>query len=173
MKPPMRFSVIAIPSLVLLAAAWRFVSLSAASIATADLPRDEICSAVAGTRQSSSELARYGIKSIEYQEFDPDALVAVRPGPDGLPGIANTDDNRNGVTDDRLELGATRSDDSCSVLTAEDLDHIPVDSVLVLQRGAYVSVASEQVGESKQTRAIILGNSNDGSLWSMLIDLDK
>lgn len=118
-----------------------------------------------------TKLQKHGVASIQYQEFDPTAVVAVRPGPDRLPGVAGADDNRNGVIDDRLELGATRSDDRCSVLTREQLDATSKDDLLVLQRGAFVSVNKADLDHQRPARAIVLGNSDDGRPWSVLVDL--
>lgn len=43
--------------------------------------------------------------------WDADAAVYVTAGPDGAPGIAELDDDRNDAVDDVSELGATGSDD--------------------------------------------------------------
>jgi hypothetical protein len=76
-----------------------------------------------------------------YTVFDPDALVIIDPGPDGLPGRANVDDGGNGVVDERSELGATGSDDVCRVVFGSDaasfkqqMDNPPA---VIAQRGAF------------------------------------
>ena len=109
------------------------------------------------------------ITRVQYQYFDPQAVVAVGPGRDQLPGVAGTDDNMNGITDDRLELGATRSDDPCLVLTADQLAGMPEDQVMILQRGAFVT--TDDANAEGQRRAILFGQSSDGSPWSAVIDL--
>jgi hypothetical protein len=78
------------------------------------------------------------VMHVEDRVFDPDMVVAIRPGPDQQPGVAGADDNRNGVIDDRWELGATHSDDQCVVILASQLESIPADQILILQRGANV-----------------------------------
>ena len=85
---------------------------------------------------------------------DPDALIIIGPGADGLPGRAGIDDGGNGVTDERTELGATGSDDVCRVVFGDEAARISDDdstsvliaqpsvlivqpSVLIVQRGAF------------------------------------
>ncbi|MCA9139472.1 MAG: hypothetical protein KDB00_22015 [Planctomycetales bacterium] len=46
--------------------------------------------------------------------YSPTAAIVLGVGRDGKPGRKNKDDNRNGVIDDRGELGAVGSDDRCA-----------------------------------------------------------
>lgn len=78
---------------------------------------------------------------LTLQQFDPDAVVAILAGDDGQPGVAGIDDNGNGVTDDRSELGATHSDDRCETMSGELAKNI-TPRPLILQRGAFVPVDS-------------------------------
>ena len=110
---------------------------------------------IAELRQSSPE---HGITHVEYQRFDPEVVFAARPGPDGMPGVAGTDDNMNGITDDRAELGATRSDDVCVILTALETDQLSANEVVVLQQGAFVATEVPTLNSQRPT-------AND-RLWS-------
>ena len=106
------------------------------------------------------------ITSVRYQAFDPDAVLVVQPGPDGMPGSAGGDDNMNGVIDDRAELGATNSDDQCVTLSADQLAMLPTDDVLVLQHGVFVDV--DQPRPRSNSRAFLFGLDNRDRPWSII-----
>lgn len=73
--------------------------------------------------------------------FDPDALVIIDAGADGLPGQAHVDDGGNGVVDERSELGATGSDDQCRIVFGDEavsVKQLSKDStVMIVQHGAF------------------------------------
>ncbi|MGV3484443.1 MAG: hypothetical protein ACO1RT_08495 [Planctomycetaceae bacterium] len=75
---------------------------------------------------------------LQISRWDQDAPVYVTAGQDRQPGAAGIDDDGNGVTDDRQELGATGTDDE--VLTPKDSQYEQAHSgdlpALVLSRGA-------------------------------------
>ncbi len=100
------------------------------------------------------------------QSFDPTAVVVIRPGADHQPGRAGTDDNRNGIVDDRLELGATHSDDVCQVVSAETFQSIPADQVMLMQRGAFVTLPDDNPELAQ--RRIEFHQSQDHQVWSVL-----
>lgn len=105
---------------------------------------------------------------LELQQFDSDAVVAILPGVDGKPGVAGVDDNGNGVTDDRSELGATQSDDRCETI---DADHLRLSErkPFVLQRGAFVSVSSStQWNPDAEFRVVVIGKL-EGESWSFIL----
>lgn len=111
---------------------------------------------------------------VQYQVFDPDAVVAILPGPDGRPGRAGTDDNMDGELDDRLEMGATHSDDRCVVLEPEKLAMIPESQRVILQHGAFVDVGEGEISASDQThRRFLFGRRTNGDWWSMLVQPSK
>ena len=144
---------------------WRVFTLLVTPIESLpDLPANTSLT-LAELRRSSPE---HGITHIEFQRFNPDVVFAVQSGPDRMPGIAGTDDNMNGITDDRSELGATRSDDVCVVLSAVELEQSPPDEVMVLQQGAFVSSQGHTVHRGDKLRAIVFGTSADNSHWSFV-----
>lgn len=156
----MRFT---IPSAVLIIVAIRTISLWNGAIPPAEIP-------AFAARTAESYQLDAAITRIQYQRFDPQAVVVVSPGPDQLPGVAGTDDNMNGVVDDRLELGATRSDDICSVLSAEQLSRIPPDNFMLLQTGAFVTQQSDDSSSKSPQRAFLFGESDGGQPWSVLVE---
>ncbi len=113
-------------------------------------------------------LLELGVNRIQFERFDPDALVLMRPGKDGQPGVAGVDDNGDGMTDNRSELGATRSDDVCVVVPQGARP--PADEpTLVLQRGAFVSAAATPSPDSiYPQRAIVFGGTGQDA-WSFLL----
>lgn len=135
-----------IPTLVTVAALLRLFASLSATITLPDQPSTVI--------------------QVANQVFDPTAVVVIRPGADGMPGSAGTDDNRNGIIDDRLELGATHSDDVCQVVSAEAFQSIPADQVMLLQQGAFVTLPN---GNPEQAdRRIEWHQSADHQVWSVL-----
>lgn len=113
------------------------------------------------------KLATLGVTRIEFQSFDPQALVVIRPGADGQPGVAGVDDNGDALVDNRLELGATRSDDQCVVISPDD-NVAENEMMLVLQRGAYV-LSNTSNGSGHRPRAVVFGESID-SPWSFIVE---
>lgn len=112
-----------------------------------------------------------GTTDVERQVFDPEAAVVMLVGDDLQPGVAGIDDDGNGVTDDRSELGASRSDDVCAVLTPSQLVSVDEQNpTLVLQYGAFVNVNSAEPRPDLpvQTRAILHGG--DESPWSFVLE---
>ncbi len=113
-------------------------------------------------------LVELGVQRIDVQRFDPTALVMIRAGIDGQPGVAGVDDNGDAPVDNRSELGATRSDDVCVVIKADDRP--PSDEpTLVLQRGAYVP-AEDWVAQDQgiRQRGVVIGQSGEDH-WSFLV----
>ena len=99
------------------------------NLAAVTQPRDDLWDArtlVADALSNGSEsfveqLAnQHGITSVSFQRYDSSAMVVIRPGADGQPGVAGVDDNGSGTIDDNGELGATGSDDICRVETNGD-----------------------------------------------------
>lgn len=116
------------------------------------------------------KLVELGVTRIEVQRFDPNALVMIRAGVDGQPGVAGVDDNGDALVDNRSELGATRSDDVCVVVAADDRPQ-PDEPVLVLQRGAFVPADdSEADDQGVRQRGVVIGQSGDDR-WSFLVAL--
>ena len=97
-------------------------------------------------------------------------VFAAQSGPDWMPGVSGTDDNMNGITDDRSELGATRSDDVCMTLTPIEAKSLSRDEVMVLQQGAFVPVDESAIRPGDYLRAIVFGTSVDNSHWSFVRD---
>ena len=160
-------SSIIVSSAVLIVVSLRIVSLASnTTITPIQLPE-----LTADVIDSPSARDKFGITGVEYQRFDPLAVFAVRPGPDQKPGVADTDDNMDGVTDDRMELGATRSDDLCLVLGFDQQQDMDGD-MMVLQQGALVPVR-DSTQKARSERAIVYGESADGSPWSLLVELDR
>ena len=171
--------------LILLAAAVRLGSLLSAPSPPADL--SPVRSAASQWLQTTSplpldaegsiaassldpQLVELGVQRIVVQRFDPTALVMIRAGADGQPGVAGVDDNGDGIVDNRSELGATRSDDECVVIAGEE--RIPSgEPTLVLQQGAFVPAndASPPPDSQRPARAVVSGKSGQNS-WSFLVD---
>ena len=117
-------------------------------------------------------------RTVLYEQFDPDAAVVVVAGEDGAAGIVGVDDDGNGLIDDRGDLGATRSDDQCLVVSPGQLDELDQSSRLfaVLQKGAYVPVSRKHIDQSTQpARAIVVvpspGSSDGKVIQSFVVDL--
>lgn len=179
-----RFSLLILAA-IFLAVAWRSYALTLAP----DHPQDltAVRNAVVDwierveTRELSEpivipeSLRTLGVTNIRWQRFDLQALVMMRPGADGKPGIADIDDNGNGIVDDEAELGATGSDDVCVVATDDDRDNrlrddgkeddVATSPTLVLQRGARVpSIAA------RATSAVVLGQTRDCQQWTFWVE---
>jgi hypothetical protein len=112
-----------------------------------------------------------GVETIAWERFDAGAIVVIEAGADQQPGIAGVDDNVNGTPDDRLELGATGSDDVCRVVPAGHSIG-PADTSLPLQRGAFVPASPPT---DPPARAIVSGRCRDDQgredRWSFLIEV--
>jgi hypothetical protein len=109
------------------------------------------------------------------QQFDPDALVVVKCGPDGAPGVAGRDDDANGIVDDASELGASRSDDVCEAIPSSDDSSEalnPTQPRLVLQHGAFVDASQEDLRRlpNQPPREIVVVESEDGQQWTYVRD---
>ena len=104
--------------------------------------------------------------------WDPQAAVFVSAGKDGQPGMADVDDDGNGAIDDRLELGATGSDDP--VLTPEHPEYASARSgrvpALLLSRGAMRPVEDGAVIQGP-AQVRIDRISPQGQLTSRILDL--
>ena len=109
---------------------------------------------------------------LKVQQFDPGAVVAILPGLDGKPGVAGVDDNGNGQTDERIELGATQSDDRCLAMNG-DVARAMNPRPLILQRGAFVPVVSptDLVPDAEQRLEVKVEQQLDspGAGFSLLI----
>ncbi|QDT06020.1 hypothetical protein K227x_44270 [Rubripirellula lacrimiformis] len=109
---------------------------------------------------------------VRTQRFDASAYVGVDAGADGLPGIAEVDDGANGIVDDRVELGATGSDDRLRVITSDQYLLDPDVLPLVLQRGAWVDVDSTSTTDPKSTRQFFrrAADADDGTteVWESM-----
>jgi hypothetical protein len=115
-----------------------------------------------------SELRELGVSRLELQRFDPQALVVIRPGADRQPGVAGVDDNGDAIVDNRVELGATRSDDRCEVLTPQQHEALD-ENTLVLQRGAFVPDAAPRSLADNTSRRVVVRGEFDGEPWSFLV----
>ena len=115
-------------------------------------------------------LVELGVDRIEVERFDPQALGVIRPGADGVPGAGGIDDNGDGIVDNRIELGATRSDDQCVVVPPGD--HVATTQPrLVLQRGAFApEIPALRSDHHPRRRAIVIGKSGKEA-WSFLVQL--
>lgn len=85
------------------------------------------------------EAAHGAAESVTPFCFQAEAPVVLGTGPDGQPGVAGEDDNFNGIIDERSEIGAVGSDDTC--LAPADDGHrrsLEAPDSLVLSRGAFV-----------------------------------
>ncbi len=167
-----------------LAAAWRLVMLRNAPAPPADLSGvrralqqlwDSSAFAIlesGGTVESSEldqSLVELGIRRVEIQRFDPQAGVVIVAGADGQPGVQGVDDNGDGIVDNRLELGATGSDDECKVIPSGAAIP-PGEPSLVLQRGAYVAIAeAENRQADDRTRTIVFGKTGQEN-WSFVFE---
>jgi hypothetical protein len=121
--------------------------------------------------QTWVSIADPGVTQISLQRLDPEAVVLVRAGPDGQPGVAGIDDNGNGIVDDTSELGATGSDDICRAERAEESVSEPGQQTLILQRGAYIPATDVQAARGNHpSRAIVVGKSIDGQPWSFMVE---
>jgi hypothetical protein len=125
----------------------------------------------------NSELSKLGISSLQWQRFDPQALVVIVPGADGQPGVAGVDDNGDAIIDNRFELGSTGSDDRCEVLTPQQHEALE-EITLVLQRGAFmpeaIAFTSESVAKQSDIGAeqrVLVRGQFDGEPWSFIIRL--
>lgn len=166
---------------VLLAATWRLQAVwrspvsrpdSLASIRNACFSQERLVNTLTLEPQSLDP----SVTRVEIQCFDPDAVVLIQVGRDRKPGVAGFDDNRNGVVDDRSELGASYSDDVCSVATTDPQD----ENSLPVQYGAFVPIDSDRAslsqasqGQQSPRRAIIFGESPESDHWSFLVELDS
>lgn len=108
------------------------------------------------------------ITGAQWQRFDAGAVVAMRPGADGQPGMAGIDDNGNGAIDDVSELGATASDDVCLVADAVEARRLAAP-VLILQQGAYVPTSVGELSGDDQARVVVYGRFGDDR-WSFLLE---
>ncbi|MGB7325770.1 MAG: hypothetical protein WBD31_12925 [Rubripirellula sp.] len=106
---------------------------------------------------------------VATKTYDSGAVVGVDAGLDGLPGIALVDDGFNGIVDDRVELGATGSDDRLIVLSETAYQADPDGPPLVLQRGAWLDANTvPSVDESgPPTRQFFQGH-NDAGVWEVM-----
>jgi len=153
-----------LPFGVVLLATWRMFALAGApDFSSAEIPAAEVRAMLGGPLPDARQLMQLGVTRIEYQRFDPHALLVATPGADRRPGRAGADDNFNGRIDDRAELGATYSDDLCLVVSADALAELPADSVMILQRGAYAATNAHD-----WQRAVVVG-SKEGRPWSMVV----
>ena len=131
----------------------------------------EVSKSRQGPVYSSSESMQAKIQ-LKVQQFDPGAVVAILPGLDGKPGVAGVDDNGNGQTDERIELGATQSDDRCLAMNG-DVARAMNPRPLILQRGAFVPVVSptDLVPDAEQRLEVKVEQQLDkpGAGFSLLI----
>ncbi len=160
-----------VATVIILTAGGRLVAIRVSVESPPDLIpiRDSVQDAL---RSGDFALARAhpSVDSIALERFDHDAVVILLPGPDGQPGVANTDDNGNAIVDDRTELGATLSDDICVVRSLETLDRQTSLTGLILQRGAFLGADSAQITPSDRVRAVVKGRSGDDR-WSFLVSM--
>ena len=90
--------------------------------------------------------------------FDGSVPVVITTGIDLKPGIADHDDNKNEVVDDRYETGSLRSDDLClgPVNGSPALDQLYLERLddptsMVLSRGQFVLIKKgEEQGQSAE-----------------------
>jgi len=132
--------------------------------------------ATSGSRNLPDSLTELGVDGLRMEQFDPTAVVYLQPGPDGQPGVAGVDDNGDAQIDNRVELGATGSDDVCLVAAADNpgLNH---PNTLILQRGAFLpkpgdpGKTPDRDQASGEQRVIVTGQTNQDA-WSFLIEID-
>ena len=138
--------------------------------ATSPLPTDGD-----GSINSSAldpRLVQLGVERIDVQRFDPNALVLILAGSDGQPGVAGVDDNGDTLVDNRIELGATRSDDVCVVVKADDRPPADVPALL-LQRGAFLPLDDSTKPQQRgRRRAIVIGQTGQDH-WSFVVPIES
>jgi hypothetical protein len=172
---------------ILLASSYRFWTVATGPIPPGELfdVRQAVASWLASTsplpidedgriniESLDASLIDLGVIRIELQRFDAEALVVIRPGSDGQPGVAGVDDNGDAVIDNRSELGATRSDDRCEVIPSQSISPSQ-ETRLVLQRGAFIpATTSAAKNSSVEQRAVVIGRT-DQQLWSFLMRLSQ
>ena len=84
------------------------------------------------------ELARADPTVVRYR-FSAEAPVLLGCGKDGQPGVRGHDDNRNGRTDERNEMGAVGSDDVCLAPFDEGYQNLADrGNAMVISRGSFV-----------------------------------
>lgn len=141
-----------------------------ASLSSASSNSNSLPSEFAGSVSASSldrRLVELGVSRIEIQLYDQDAVVLIRAGVDGQPGVAGVDDNGDGIVDNRAELGATRSDDIC-VVAAADQDFAE-EPALILERGAMVpDVRPQRIESNDRRRANVIGQTGQDR-WSFVV----
>jgi hypothetical protein len=109
--------------------------------------------------------------AVGISQWDAEAPVFVTAGRDGQPGVALVDDDGNGVVDDRLELGATQSDDE--MLTPDGPGYPQAENgsvvAMTLSRGAMRAV--EKNGVIEGPTQVWIDIVDGDRLVSRLIDL--
>ena len=94
---------------------------------------------------------------VTYLQFDPEALVILGPGADGLPGRAGVDDQLNGQVDEVSEMGAVGSDDVCLApwqTGYAELKEQP--GAVAISKGSYLPTDSQNAA----SRVVVRGTSD-------------
>ena len=78
--------------------------------------------------------------TLRLYQWDAEAVVYVAAGEDAMPGVAEIDDDGNGIVDDARELGATGSDDVMLTPLDEGYDDAREGGVtaMAISRGAMI-----------------------------------
>jgi hypothetical protein len=113
------------------------------SPSTAEVDRESLLKRILSRKDDSQSQP-----SPETFCFDPDAAIVLSVGPDRAPGRAEFDDNVDGVVDERREMGAVGSDDTCLAPSDEGYPAAIDDpDSIVISRGGFVPCES---GEDPQ-----------------------
>jgi hypothetical protein len=110
-----------------------------------------------------------GLHSVEPFVFDPTAAVLLCPGVDARPGIADVDDDADGVVDNASELGAMYSDDVCLAPSDDGYEQaLQSEPCKVISRGAYVAQEANESLDERPSRLVLSGEC-DGRRWERLV----
>ena len=114
--------------------------------------------------------------TLVLSQWDADAAVYVAAGEDAMPGVAEVDDDGNGVVDDSRELGATGSDDVMLTPLNEGYNDAREGRVtaMAISRGAMIPrpiLASEAITLSAPAHVRIDLIDDQQRLVSRIVDL--
>lgn len=116
---------------------------------TAALDREALTQEIADTSRADAN-ADDAVRPLCYS---PVAAIILGVGPDDSPGRANFDDNRNGVVDDRGEMGAVGSDDRCAGPLDDGYDQMLSDpNTIAISTGTFQPCDSGQQPSRYLTR---------------------
>lgn len=117
---------------------------------TGKMDRQQILRQIAS--HSGSSASGRTLTPFRYSDL---AEIILGFGKDAQPGQAGLDDNRNGIIDDRNEIGAVGSDDVCLAPADHGYDQMHADpNTIVISHGAYVVGESVGLAERYQVQGI-------------------